>query len=68
MAKKLQHTEKKMPASIKKNRLNDIIPFPEMPSRNKYKSKDKNENELAASDLFSHFTADIIKEDVIFTR
>ena len=39
-----------------------------MPSRNKYKNKDKNENELAASDLFSHFTADIIKEDVIFTR
>jgi hypothetical protein len=57
-----------MPASIKKNRLDDIIPFPEMPSRNKYKNKDKDENELAASDLFSHFTADIIKQDVIFIR
>ena len=68
MSKKLQHTEKKLPESIKKNRWDDLIPFPEMPSSNKYDNKDRNENELAASDLFSHFTADIIKEDVIFTR
>jgi len=68
MSKKLQHTKKKMHASIKKSKWDDIIPFPEMPSRNKYKNKDNNKNELAASDLFSLFTADIIKEDVIFTR
>ena len=57
-----------MTVTSKKNRLDDIIPFQEMPSRNRYKNKDKNESGLAASDLFSHFTADIIKEDVIFTR
>ena len=68
MIKKAHHKEKKIPA-FPKHRLTDILPFTESPSRNRYQSNaTKNKKELAASDLFSMFTANIIKEDVIFTR
>jgi len=46
-----------------------ILPFTEKPS-NKHLSE-RNEtakDEIPASDLFSLFTADIIKEEIIFTR
>jgi len=70
MSQKLQHTEKKRPAPIKKGRWDDVVPFSELPSSNKYQNEDDNKNKstLAASDLFSLFTADIIRADVIFTR
>jgi hypothetical protein len=31
-------------------------------------SNDENSKDLPAADLFSYFTADIIKEEVLFTR
>ncbi|HZI55104.1 MAG TPA: hypothetical protein VFD56_15415 [Chitinophagaceae bacterium] len=68
MIKKTRHKEQKIQA-LPKHRLTDILPFTESPSRNRYRSNaTKNKKELGASDLFSMFTANIIKEDVIFTR
>ena len=68
MIKKTRKVEKKIPA-FPKHKLTDIIPFTERPSRNRYRNNArKNKKELAAFDLFSMFTANIIKEDVIFTR
>ncbi len=46
-----------------------ILPFTQKPSNNHFEVKEDNPNdEMKASDLFSLFTADIIKEQVIFTR
>lgn len=36
--------------------------------KNKNRIVKMENRKLEASDLFSHFTADIIKEDVVFTR
>lgn len=53
----------------RKLRIDGIFPFTESPSVDKITTKEKEKkNKLCASDLFSLFTADIIKEDVIFTR
>ncbi|WP_194973922.1 hypothetical protein [Aquiflexum lacus] len=41
-----------------------IQPFKEMPCETDIESPDH----INAHDLFSHYTADIIKKDVIFTR
>ena len=46
-----------------------ILPFTETPSFSHFEDKDDNHrNEMKASDLFSLFTADIIKEEIVFTR
>lgn len=48
-----------------------ILPFTETPSNSQYTNDEKDENsknEMKASDLFSLFTADIIKEEIVFTR
>jgi hypothetical protein len=45
-----------------------IFPFTQKPPVEPPKAPLKNEPTLGASDLFCHFTADIIKEQVIFTR
>jgi len=69
MPKKIPQIEKKVSAARKKNRLMDMLPFVEKPSRNRYGNKNgESKKELIASDLFSIFTADVIKQDVIFTR
>ncbi|HUR64773.1 MAG TPA: hypothetical protein VMZ03_00355 [Chitinophagaceae bacterium] len=47
-------------------RLNDITPFAELPSENKFEACIR--KTLAASELFSLFTADVIKLDVRFIR
>ena len=48
-----------------KDALNSYIqPFKQMPSIHDMGSADR----ITAHELFSHYTADIIKEDVIFTR
>ena len=46
-----------------------ILPFTEKPS-NKHISEvaDDTKDDINASDLFSLFTADIIKEEIVFTR
>lgn len=53
-------------------RTNGISPFIEKPSNSHFDVKEHNENNsnnpLQACDLFSLFTADIIKEQVTFTR
>lgn len=43
-----------------------ILPFTELPSF--HTTRDDNEERINAHDLFSQFTADIIKEDVVFAR
>ena len=57
--------EEKLLTLIKKVGISEILPFRERPSDEK---KDKEEKKIEAIDLFSMFTADIIKEEVVFTR
>ncbi|HJY23440.1 MAG TPA: hypothetical protein VJ279_11165 [Hanamia sp.] len=50
-----------------------ILPFTETPSFSHFEDKfedkeDGSRKEMKASDLFSLFTADIIKEEIVFTR
>jgi hypothetical protein len=55
----------------KPNRILDgILPFTEKPSNQYFNEKDDElaADEIHASDLFSFFTADIIKEKVVFVR
>ena len=51
---------------LKTLKIDSIVPFKEKPSDDMMK-KDKKE-EMDASELFSFFTADIIKEDIEFVR
>ncbi len=44
-----------------------ILPFTEGPATN-HRAKDKDKNSKNVNELFSIFTADIIREEVIFTR
>ena len=57
--------EEKLLTLIKKVGISEILPFRERPSDEKI---DKEEKKIEAIDLFSMFTADIIKEEVVFTR
>jgi len=50
---------------LKDVKMDSICPFKEKPSDEKYQEK---KNKLDASELFSFFTADIIKEDIVFIR
>ena len=46
-----------------------ILPFTETPCNGQFGQKQENgRNEINASDLFSMFTADIIRKEVTFTR
>ena len=54
--------------SSKKERVNDIIPFTERPSANRMVTGENEKRNLGAAELFSQFTANIIKEDKLFTR
>ena len=75
MRKELQKKAVTLATSLIKHiRLNTILPFQEKPSiESTQGSKQESSTEdakkpLAAAELFSLFTADIIKEEVIFTR
>jgi hypothetical protein len=49
--------------------LDGILPFTEKPSNQYFNEKDDMKHqEIQASDLFSLFTANIIKEEVTFVR
>lgn len=48
--------------------LDGILPFTEKPSNLYNEEKEHPMNEIQASELFSFFTANIIKEDVVFVR
>jgi hypothetical protein len=46
-----------------------VLPFTEKPSNKYFEQKEEtNINDVHACELFSLFTADIIKEEVVFTR
>ena len=49
-------------------KLNTIIAFKERPSVDSPGSKPEKTDQINAADLFSFFTANIIKEQVLFTR
>ena len=63
MKKKIKRS--KLVKVLRTLKIDSIVPFKEKPSD--LINKDK-KNELEASELFSLFTADIIKEDVEFVR
>ena len=72
--KKLDMRRKPQPATtvrvsrfLKQLKTNGILPYKERPAVQST-DKEKTGEKLGASDLFSIFTADIIKEDVVFTR
>lgn len=62
--------KQKLQKLIKTARRTQIIAFSEKPAETQDgTSKNNNEKkELSASALFSHFTANIIKEEKVFTR
>jgi hypothetical protein len=62
MTMKKQTKRSKLVKVLKKLKIDAILPFKEKPSDDIKDSKDK------ASELFSLFTADIIKEDIEFVR
>ncbi|MEO5501521.1 MAG: hypothetical protein ABIR31_08775 [Ginsengibacter sp.] len=69
MENKNQHKVKIESISVKYASVVDrILPFTESPSSQQYDDNTKGEGEMRASDLFSLFTADVIKSDIIFSR
>lgn len=61
LEKQVSRLDKKAPVETQ--------PFIETPAEGRYQSQDKGgEKMLVAYDLFSLFTADIIKKDIIFYR
>ena len=75
MRKKLQKKAVTLATSLMKHiKLNTILPFQERPSIESASTlkeemgKEDSKKPLAAAELFSLFTADIIKEDAVFTR
>ncbi len=59
---------KRRNARSKKTKINDIRAFTERPSGNFINGGLNEKGALGAADLFSHFTANIIKENTLFTR
>jgi hypothetical protein len=53
---------------IKKTRWNEVYPFTQQPSPNQFPGSELKPKEMEVTELFSRFTADIIREDVRFTR
>jgi hypothetical protein len=73
MRKKTTQKKNKLTSILKQVRASGILPFAEKPSDDTVsvkdgKQKEGNDDRIGASDLFSLFTANIIKEEVIFTR
>ena len=69
MRQKVKHLEKKSTAQEKKTKLSEILTFRERPPLERtFSSTPDTNNNLQASDLFSLFTADIIKEKKVFIR
>ena len=71
--KKIRMGKKLYLRKIKKSMIpilsESILPFEEKPSSGCFEKQGKNQEEnIGAHDLFSYFTADIIKEKIIFTR
>lgn len=62
-----QIEENPLMAILGQIRISSILPFTEYPS-DRHSLNEEKKDGLEASDLFSFFTANIIKEEVIFTR
>lgn len=54
--------------STESKAITGIITFTQTPSKNQFDDHQSIKNEICACDLFSYFTANIIKEEIIFTR
>jgi hypothetical protein len=67
MRKRASQVMKKSSSLLKNGKANGIHPFSERPGEEKFGNKNK-KGHISASELFSLFTADIIKEDITFTR
>ena len=69
MKKKITNKASNFKSVIRKVIDAQTRPFRQTPSKNQFSpEKTENSGEVEVSDLFSHFTADIIKKDVVFTR
>lgn len=71
MRKKFIQKKSSLIRKVKSVRINEIVPFREQPMVEHIQQENKsveNDGQLHASQLFSLFTADIIKQNVIFTR
>lgn len=68
MKKNTPLIRKKEKLFVSRVKLDGITPFTQQPSGNKFGEKQASGSRLKAADLFSRFTADIIKKDVPFTR
>ena len=68
MVKKSSIQKIKIISYLQNVKLSSIKPFLERPSTDRILDQQEKKDELCAADLFSLFTADIIKEKVIFTR
>lgn len=68
MRKKRTPVEKKMATLIKKPGMRGILPFTGHPSDNISPNHYDSNERLPAADLFSFFTADIIKQKKLFIR
>jgi hypothetical protein len=68
MVKKSSIQKIKIISYLQNVKLSSIKPFLERPSTDRLLDQQEKKDELCAADLFSLFTADIIKEKVIFTR
>ena len=71
MRKKPIYNASKLTSILKHVTISGILPFTEEPSEErKSDAGDSKESDgrIGASDLFSMFTANIIKEEVVFTR
>jgi hypothetical protein len=66
MENKGQELDKEVPLKIARSL--DIVPFTERPSDARSSTDANSRDKLVAADLFSLFTANIIKEEKIFTR
>lgn len=71
MRKKPIYKSSKLTSILKHVKISGILPFAEEPSDERKATESiskERDGRIGASDLFSIFTANIIKEEVVFTR
>ena len=68
MNETIQKGKKELKVLLSHVQLSGILPFKQTPCEGQFEEDKEKSEKLQASDLFSKFTADIIKEEVIFTR
>jgi len=72
MSKRFLAKQRRLIRQATSVRISEILPFSEKPSLDRNldgaKRTEPKPDGLQASELFSIFTADIIKQDIIFTR